>query len=192
MKVALAPGLEEFVAMKVKSGDYQDAAEVIRESLRQWKENEKNSVLEPEWLEHEIIEGLESSEMPVNGEFWKSFVRNWREKAVANPSGGNELFYKGSRPSGSQKVLASACGRIIEERQTGSWNLRNRHLWQLPKNPDLGSQRSFRKLANVRSRLVVGFPNYLVFYQIPEDAVVILRVLHGMRDLPRFFRRRAR
>jgi toxin ParE1/3/4 len=54
-------------------------------------------------------------------------------------------------------------------------------------NPDIGSQRSFRKLAGIRSRAVTGFKNYLIFYQTRGETVVIVRVLHGMRDLPRFF-----
>lgn len=54
-------------------------------------------------------------------------------------------------------------------------------------NPDLGSQRSFRKLVGVRSRAIIGFGNYLVFYRPRGDQVVFLRVMHGMRDLPRFF-----
>jgi plasmid stabilization system protein ParE len=54
-------------------------------------------------------------------------------------------------------------------------------------HPELGSQRSFRKLVGVRSRSVDGFVNHLVFYQSRGNRVVILRVLHGMRDLPRFF-----
>ena len=54
-------------------------------------------------------------------------------------------------------------------------------------HPELGSQRSFHKLVGVRSRAVDGFCNYLVFYQSRGDRIVILRVLHGMRDLPRFF-----
>jgi len=57
-------------------------------------------------------------------------------------------------------------------------------------NPGIGSQRSFRKLAGIRSHAVTGFPNYLVFYETRRESVVILRVLHGMRDLPRFFRRK--
>jgi toxin ParE1/3/4 len=57
----------------------------------------------------------------------------------------------------------------------------------IAKNPDIGSQRSFRKLVGIRSRAVAGFKNYLVFYQTRNEAVVIVRVLHGMRDLPRFF-----
>jgi toxin ParE1/3/4 len=57
----------------------------------------------------------------------------------------------------------------------------------IAEHPELGSERSFRKLAGVRSRGIAGFANYLVFYQLREKTVVILRVLHGMRDLPRFF-----
>lgn len=57
----------------------------------------------------------------------------------------------------------------------------------IAKTPDIGSQRSFRKLAGIRSRAVTGFRNYLVFYQTRGNAVVIVRVLHGMRDLPGSF-----
>jgi plasmid stabilization system protein ParE len=57
----------------------------------------------------------------------------------------------------------------------------------IAEHPTLGSQRSFRKIVGVRSRAVTGFKNYLVFYQMRGERVVILRVLHGMRDLPRLF-----
>lgn len=51
----------------------------------------------------------------------------------------------------------------------------------------MGSQRGFRKLIGIRSRAITGFRRYLVFYHMRGDSVVILRVLHGMMDLPRFF-----
>src|SRR6266567_4353446 len=57
----------------------------------------------------------------------------------------------------------------------------------IAENPDIGSQRSFRKLVGVRSRAVTGFGNYLVFYKARGETAVIVRILHGMRDLPRFF-----
>lgn len=57
----------------------------------------------------------------------------------------------------------------------------------IAKTPDIGSQRSFRKITGIRSRAVTGFRNYLVFYQTRGEAVVIVRVLHGMQDLPSFF-----
>ena len=37
MKIELAPSLDKFIAEKIKNGDYRDAAEVIRDSLRRWK-----------------------------------------------------------------------------------------------------------------------------------------------------------
>jgi toxin ParE1/3/4 len=54
-------------------------------------------------------------------------------------------------------------------------------------NPSIGSQRCFRKIVGIRSRAVIGFQNYLVFYQTQSEMVVIVRVLHGMRDLPKLF-----
>src|SRR5580658_3637024 len=57
----------------------------------------------------------------------------------------------------------------------------------IAENPEIGSQRSFRRLVGIRSRAVTGFKNYLVFYQTRGETVVIVRVLHGMRDLPRLF-----
>jgi len=43
------------------------------------------------------------------------------------------------------------------------------------------------RLANLRKRSVLGFRNYLVFYQIDVNIVEIIRVLHGARDIPTLF-----
>lgn len=71
MKVALAPTLEEFVSTKVKAGTYMDASEVIRESLRRWKEQEEVGAIAPEWLEQEIQEGIDSPDLPGGPRFWR-------------------------------------------------------------------------------------------------------------------------
>jgi toxin ParE1/3/4 len=57
----------------------------------------------------------------------------------------------------------------------------------IAESPEIGSQRSFRRMVGIRSRAVTGFRNYLVFYHMRGEKVVIVRVIHGMRDLPRFF-----
>ena len=57
----------------------------------------------------------------------------------------------------------------------------------IARNPDIGSQRSFRSLVGVRSWPVKGFEKYLIFYKKRDGTVVVGRVIHGMRDLPRFF-----
>ena len=45
------------------------------------------------------------------------------------------------------------------------------------------------RLAGIRRRSVVGFSNYLVFYRVENENVLIIRVLHGARDLPRALER---
>jgi toxin ParE1/3/4 len=39
-------------------------------------------------------------------------------------------------------------------------------------------------LAGIRKCAVAGFRNFLIFYRIANDAVEIVRVLHGARDIP--------
>lgn len=71
MKIALAPTLEKFVSKKVKAGTYLDTSDVIRESLRRWKEQEEPGRTAPDWLEQEIQEGLDSSDLPGGPGFWR-------------------------------------------------------------------------------------------------------------------------
>jgi len=75
MKISLVPNLEKFVADKIKSGDYQDSSEVIRDSLRRWKEREEAGALEREWLEREIQEGFDSPDSPLTKTFWKDLKK---------------------------------------------------------------------------------------------------------------------
>jgi putative addiction module CopG family antidote len=70
MKISLAPGLDKFIAKKIKTGNYLDAGEVIREGLRRWKEQEDTGLLESDGLEQEIQEGLESPDLPASKAFW--------------------------------------------------------------------------------------------------------------------------
>jgi putative addiction module CopG family antidote len=70
MQVELSPSLNEFIAAKIKAGDYVDAGEVIRDSLRRWKEQEEHVRGEPAWLEDEILKGIESADEPVVETFW--------------------------------------------------------------------------------------------------------------------------
>lgn len=70
MKVALAPTLERFVSTKLKTGTYLDASEVIRQSLRRWKEQEDAGQAASDWLEQELLEGLDSPDLDGNSTFW--------------------------------------------------------------------------------------------------------------------------
>ncbi|MBK8036481.1 MAG: type II toxin-antitoxin system RelE/ParE family toxin [Verrucomicrobiaceae bacterium] len=56
-------------------------------------------------------------------------------------------------------------------------------------HPDLGIRPRFsaRRFAGIRFLPTSRYPNYLVFYRELSNAVEILRVLHGARNLPRLF-----
>lgn len=61
-------------------------------------------------------------------------------------------------------------------------------LHTLAKQPDLGRIRKFRdrRLAQLRSYRIEGsFEKHLIFYRVEDDTLVVFRLLHGVRDLPR-------
>lgn len=60
---------------------------------------------------------------------------------------------------------------------------------RLSQMPEIGSIREFSnpRLSCVRMWPVPKFPRYLIFYQVVEDSIRILRVLHGARDIPALF-----
>ena len=56
--------------------------------------------------------------------------------------------------------------------------------------PHLGRVRSEladERLAGMRSMSIRGFENHLVFYLVSEERVLVVRVIHGARDLPAQF-----
>ena len=79
--------------------------------------------------------------------------------------------------------------------------LRNPDAWQrfiqtcfkefdgLVEMPGKGRLREFRNpmAQGVRSVVMKGFSNYLIFYRVIADAVEILHVLHGARDIDSIF-----
>ena len=80
MKISLLPGLEKFVAKKIKSGDYQDPSDVIRDSLRRWKEQEQAAVLERDWLDKQIQEGLDSADLRPTKIFWSDLKKELHQE----------------------------------------------------------------------------------------------------------------
>ena len=58
-------------------------------------------------------------------------------------------------------------------------------LMELAESPEVGSrfESAHPQLANLRFRCVKGFPNHFVFYIEHQDAIEVVRILHGARDL---------
>ena len=59
----------------------------------------------------------------------------------------------------------------------------------LARSPGIGRDRAFRsrRLRGIRSHAIRGFPNYIVFYRATRTRLLIVRVLHGMRNLDAIF-----
>ena len=63
-----------------------------------------------------------------------------------------------------------------------------RTVEELARKPDLGRPRRFRskRLQHIRSCPVTApFRVHLIFYRVEGECLVVFRVMHGMRDLPR-------
>ncbi len=57
------------------------------------------------------------------------------------------------------------------------------------RNPASGKACSFKasELKDVRSMTIGGFPKHLLFYQVRRSKLIVLRVVHGARDLEALF-----
>ena len=62
-------------------------------------------------------------------------------------------------------------------------------IQELARMPTMGRRREFpqMRLRNLRSFRVKGFENFVVFYSPLPDGVEVFHVLHGARDLDRFW-----
>ena len=67
--------------------------------------------------------------------------------------------------------------------------MRRAVLLQIAQRPGTGSRCRFtaEELRGTRRMPVAGFGKHLIFYQARESEIVILRVVHGARDLESLF-----
>ena len=57
----------------------------------------------------------------------------------------------------------------------------------LRQHPEIGALAGFQKAPTVRKWVLKEFPNYILFYEARAAEVVVVRLLHGARDIPRLF-----
>jgi toxin ParE1/3/4 len=62
-------------------------------------------------------------------------------------------------------------------------------LLRILKNPGAGTRCTFQStdLRDVRRATIAGFPKHLLFYRFLDGEILILRVVHGARDLENLF-----
>src|SRR3954465_1887560 len=67
-------------------------------------------------------------------------------------------------------------------------------LDDLAEMPGKGSLKTFRRtrLRDVRTWWVMGFRKYLIFYEVMADAIVVIAVTHGARNVRRLIKERKR
>ena len=58
---------------------------------------------------------------------------------------------------------------------------------RVQERPDLGRPRPDLHPRDIRSLVVIRYPKYLLFYHWSGDTVEVLRIKHGMMDLPALF-----
>ena len=55
--------------------------------------------------------------------------------------------------------------------------------------PDMGSTRDYHnpRISHLRMFPIIKFENFLIFYQSTEEELIVVRVLHGARDIAALF-----
>jgi toxin ParE1/3/4 len=69
-----------------------------------------------------------------------------------------------------ETAVTSAVLRIMDQPRAGT----------ISKFPD-------SELSDIRRVLILGFPKHLIFYQVRKSEILILRIVHGARDLESLF-----
>ena len=179
LNISLPEALKNYVEGQVASGDWGTPSEYIRELIRQDKERRLAS------LEQELLAAARGPKIEVSlTEIRKKgLVAALRESAT------------GVRRARIQ-LSALAIADILE--QADWYEARSDHIlakrWEkavaaslaaMSRAPNAGSPCRFNaeELKDTRRVPVAGFPKHLIFYRCDGDAVLILRVIHGARDL---------
>ena len=60
-------------------------------------------------------------------------------------------------------------------------------LQHIQATPEIGRVRQDLPLPEIRTLNLRKYPNYLIFYRLDKGAIELLRVRHGMMNLPELF-----
>jgi toxin ParE1/3/4 len=98
------------------------------------------------------------------------------------------------------RLSEAASADIVEQadwyEEKSDWKLAQRWsdavtsaVLRIMRNPRSGTACRFgpAELRNIRRMSISGFPKHLLFYRVGDREVLILRVLHGARDLESLF-----
>jgi plasmid stabilization system protein ParE len=55
---------------------------------------------------------------------------------------------------------------------------------QIVSHPEIGRRRKDLAHPEIRSLIIAGFENYIIFYQVRKEEIFFIRLVHGARNLP--------
>lgn len=82
------------------------------------------------------------------------------------------------------EIIAYFAGDVSPELSVRFENSVVETFEQIAAHPEIGRRRVDLAHPEIRSLVVTGFENYLIFYQVRETDIFFVRLLHGARDLP--------
>jgi plasmid stabilization system protein ParE len=69
-----------------------------------------------------------------------------------------------------------------------AWYQALKNAWQhIQEAPEIGRVRQDLPMPEIRTLNLRKYPNYLIFYRLEKGAIELLRVRHGMMNLPELF-----
>jgi len=80
--------------------------------------------------------------------------------------------------------------RADEETAIRFWQRAQETFASLTRQPGMGRPRPDLRPVGIRSWRVDDFENWLIFYRVGQSELDIIRVRHGMMDLPKIFEAR--
>lgn len=93
-------------------------------------------------------------------------------------------LHKGSRFLADYAEIVSTLSAANPDAAERFCEALERALALLSTHPQLGARAGFQHAPQVRKWVVQPFPNYLLFHEDRAEGVLVIRLLHGARDLP--------
>jgi plasmid stabilization system protein ParE len=97
------------------------------------------------------------------------------------------LVYRPRYLSDVSECADYLCSEASEKVAADWYQALKKALEHIQRVPEIGRMRNDLPEAEIRTLNLRKYPNYLVFYRLEKDTIELLRVRHGMMNLPELF-----
>ncbi len=98
-----------------------------------------------------------------------------------------KLIYRPLFLADVEQCAEYLAGEVGETVAAAWYQALKRSLQHVQDVPEIGRVRHDLPVPEIRTLNVRKYPNYLIFYRLQKDAIELLRVRHGMMNLPELF-----